>query len=265
MHVRARGKHPLYPSRAKVSDSQVKWSQPFENYKPVKFTHSSVNAQPSWADPPKLSKSLISKKKTMVGLRRSIPLVKAGCLYKGKPRNPKGRTGMEERGLLGLWGANCAADPIVTKKVGDSIYFVAVQRGDTGEWALPGGMTEGKSVPATLKTEFKEEALRMVEGNSLMTPQIEDAVEKLFSKGELVYRGYVDDPRNTDNAWIETTAVHFHFENNIDLPLQGGSDARRCKWLLYTPELKLYASHKNWIDTVVKKLQYRSKTRTGIA
>ena len=25
-----------------------------------------------------------------------------------------------------------------------------------------------------------------------------------------VYEGYVDDPRNTDNAWMETVAVNFH-------------------------------------------------------
>ena len=25
-----------------------------------------------------------------------------------------------------------------------------------------------------------------------------------------VYRGYVDDPRNTDNAWMETIAINFH-------------------------------------------------------
>lgn len=28
-----------------------------------------------------------------------------------------------------------------------------------------------------------------------------------------VYRGYVDDPRNTDNAWMETTAFNFHDED----------------------------------------------------
>ena len=27
-----------------------------------------------------------------------------------------------------------------------------------------------------------------------------------------VYKGYVDDLRNTDNAWIETVAMHFHDE-----------------------------------------------------
>ena len=25
-----------------------------------------------------------------------------------------------------------------------------------------------------------------------------------------VYRGYVDDPRNTDNAWMETQVYNFH-------------------------------------------------------
>ena len=30
-------------------------------------------------------------------------------------------------------------------------------------------------------------------------------VEQLFDSGAVVYRGYSDDPRNTDNAWMETT------------------------------------------------------------
>ena len=27
-----------------------------------------------------------------------------------------------------------------------------------------------------------------------------------------MYRGYVDDPRNTDNSWMETVAYNFHDE-----------------------------------------------------
>lgn len=30
-----------------------------------------------------------------------------------------------------------------------------------------------------------------------------------------VFKGYVDDPRNTDNAWMETVAVNFHDESGI--------------------------------------------------
>jgi len=29
-----------------------------------------------------------------------------------------------------------------------------------------------------------------------------------------VYSGYVDDPRNTDNAWLETVVYHFHDETD---------------------------------------------------
>ncbi len=28
-----------------------------------------------------------------------------------------------------------------------------------------------------------------------------------------MYKGYADDPRNTDNAWIETRAVNYHDED----------------------------------------------------
>ena len=65
--------------------------------------------------------------------------------------NPWGRTGISSRGLLGRWGPNHAADPVVTrwkrdaqgKLVKDSagnkiLQFVAVKRSDNGQWALPG-------------------------------------------------------------------------------------------------------------------------------
>lgn len=35
-----------------------------------------------------------------------------------------------------------------------------------------------------------------------------------------VYKGYVDDPRNTDNAWIETVAVSIHFQDQSDMELK---------------------------------------------
>ena len=57
---------------------------------------------------------------------------------------------MVGRGLLGKWGPNHAADPIVTRWKRDStgnkvlsdgkplLEFVAIKRRDTGEWAIPG-------------------------------------------------------------------------------------------------------------------------------
>ena len=32
----------------------------------------------------------------------------------------------------------------------------------------------------------------------------ENNINKIFQNGHLLYQGYVDDPRNTDNSWMET-------------------------------------------------------------
>ena len=142
----------------------------------------------------------------------------------GLPMNPVGRTGISNRGLLGRYGPNHAADLIATRWrrtngeiavdiLGRGILeFVSVQRKDTGQWAIPGGMVEpGDNISFTLKKEFGEEALSVLEVTAEERVLIKNNLDVLFHDGSvLVYRGYVDDPRNTDNAWIETVAVHVH-------------------------------------------------------
>ena len=57
----------------------------------------------------------------------------------------------------------------------------------------------GESVSETVRREFQEEACRQ---------QIDEGtITRLFSNGYKLYESYVDDPRNTDNAWMETVAV----------------------------------------------------------
>jgi hypothetical protein len=51
----------------------------------------------------------------------------------------------------------------------------------------------------TIKREFQEEAMR--DGGD------KECIDKLFANGNKLLEAYVDDPRNTDNAWIETVAV----------------------------------------------------------
>jgi len=38
--------------------------------------------------------------------------------------------------------------------------------------------------------------------------EFEAAVQKLFETGVDVYKGYIDDPRNTDNAWMASRLAH---------------------------------------------------------
>ena len=47
--------------------------------------------------------------------------------------------------------------------------------------------------------------------NSLALPdgereELARELEKVFKSGDVVYSGYVDDIRNTDNAWMETVS-----------------------------------------------------------
>ncbi len=112
----------------------------------------------------------------------------------------------------------------------------------------------GELVSNTMKREFMEEALNSDE----MSPQeLKDYGQKLmsiFSEGVQVFKGYVDDPRNTDNAWMETVAYNFHDQTKLfsQIKLQAGDDAKRVQWLDINSELVLYASHLSFIKHVAR-------------
>lgn len=78
-------------------------------------------------------------------------------------------------------------------------------------------------------------------------------LDDFFQKGEEIYRGYVDDPRNTDNAWIETMAYNYHDETGTSvgkMRFEAGDDARNVRWTDIDKSLNLYASHKYFIKDV---------------
>uniref|UniRef100_A0A915KLA4 ADP-ribose pyrophosphatase n=1 Tax=Romanomermis culicivorax TaxID=13658 RepID=A0A915KLA4_ROMCU len=118
------------------------------------------------------------------------------------------------------------------------------------------GMVDlGEKVSATLKREFGEEALNMIQMNDKDRLKLEAGLEELFEGGEEIYKGYVDDPRNTDNAWIETFAVNFHDETGETLKnikLEAGDDAGQVKWMNVDSSVNLYASHKSILEKVAR-------------
>ena len=68
-----------------------------------------------------------------------------------------------------------------------------------------------------------------------------------------MYEGYVDDPRNTDNAWMETVAYNFHDDTGdacTRIKLQAGDDAGAVSWKEISKELELHASHSDFVKKV---------------
>ena len=75
------------------------------------------------------------------------------------------------------------------------LQVLVIERKDSGQKALPGGMVdEGEVIATTVARELSEET-----GATLS-----------FDGATTVFTGVVDDPRNTDNAWVETTVLHKH-------------------------------------------------------
>lgn len=67
----------------------------------------------------------------------------------------------------------------------------------------------------------------------------------------------MDDPRNTDNAWMETVAYNFH-QDSVDgvlysMQLHAGDDAKAVRWQDMSGRLSLYASHKDMIKRVAER------------
>lgn len=143
--------------------------------------------------------------------------------------------------------------------------MLCIQRGDTKEIALPGelkkslkqilininllgGMVDpNEEVSLTLKREFIEEALN----GKVKESELDD----FFSKGQEIYKGYVDDPRNTDNSWMETVAVNFHDEDGSflsKLKFEAGDDAIAIHWIDIDKNVKLYASHSRFIEATAE-------------
>lgn len=274
LHVKARCE--IYPrtkdvKRCPVPDDKVPWNVDFLEYAPVEFTSATVLSQPEWADPVDPSGiefNCIDKSNNVD--RRSYEGDFA--VIDGYPRNPRGRTGVTGRGSLGRWGPNHAADPIVTRWKRDDknskvlahdgkpiLQFVAVQRRDCGEWALPGGMVNpGENRTATLMREFGEEALNSLEATDEQKIRINKVLFDFFQAGHTIYRGYVDDPRNTDNVWMETKAINFHDESGKGVGafnLHAGDDAADVQWMDIDSSLKLYASHIDFIRSTVDHLK----------
>lgn len=278
------------PERCKVIGNR-RWDDTVDsNYSPPRFTDSTVlmdsrtMKKPVWADYTEndLTRVIWNQEDVLDG--KKVNRKSFECIYKvgpackadlgryNLPLNPKGKTGIVGRGILGRWGPNHAADPVVTRwhqnyDGSKTLQFVAIKRSDNGEWAIPGGMVEpGENVSQTLIKEFCEEALGIwekenfdmsIDNKELKRQEIVQNLKLFFEEtGVKIYSGYVDDPRNTDNAWVETTVFNFHEDDNKTISnynLKAGDDAVNVRWMSIDECKQLYASHWDFIKMVAER------------
>ncbi len=213
-----------YPERTSLPKGVTWQTLDRQNYHPAEYTAEKLlgDTPPVWADPQDISK-----------LPHDFISYEGEVEFdtNGRPLNPIGPTGITGRGVLGRWGANFAVDAIVTRiNIDGFLEMVTIQREDGGEFATPGGFVdENEETTHALQRELEEETTATLS----------------FESATPVYTGYVDDPRNTDNAWIETNAYHRHLARGVIIPLEGKDDARDARWRTINKELleELYASH----------------------
>ena len=132
------------------------------------------------------------------------------------PRNPRGRTGLAGRGLLGLWGANLSVAALVVRTNPDSgnlEILLAGREGSSGLEVLKGFV---------LPDEEAEDALRRVLSQ-------EAGWESGDSRASVVFEGYTYDSRQTDNAWVETRAF-LVLPDEAPTLLTPGGEFDEIKW-----------------------------------
>lgn len=239
-HMTARTQAPLaYGARFPVPVHRVAWDIRFPGYSPRAVVTKAVldndyskGLGDMWADPVDFSVVLADIK-----AGRHEPLVSTEGPVKfdaksGLPLNPRGRTGIKDRGALGRYGPNHAADPIVTRVNPETGEYevLLVHRKDNGILAFPGGFVGSSNASGKLIVEDTLDAamreLKEETGIALVSSDRDKAAS--------VYRGYLDDWRNTDNAWVETEAWHFHIPDAARaqaLVPVAGDDAKIAEWV----------------------------------
>ncbi|XP_073087355.1 transient receptor potential cation channel subfamily M member 2 isoform X8 [Manis javanica] len=257
-HVHSR--HLLYPNapvtRFPVPNEKVPWETEFLIYEPLFYSAEWTDKGP--VDPMGGTLEPLSgiSFNAMDGSVDRRSFHGAYVVQDRLPLNPMGRTGLRGRGHLCCFGPNHTLQPVVTrwrrnqdgaicrKRVKKMLEVLVVKQALSEHWALPGGSQEpGETLPRTLKQVLGRECW--------------PCFRNLLAQGMEVYKGYVDDPRNTDNAWIETVAISIHFPNQSDVELKRlNCHLHACdpetaiRWQAVDKCIPLHPSHKAILQKV---------------
>ncbi len=244
-HMKIRAERaPEYPPRQRISIDEAIWILDCPDYDPPYFVTPEVleadntKTEGGWADP---------EDWTLLGDQ----LQERESRFRdddGRPLNPRGRTGIAGRGLLGLWGANLAVAPVVVRRssLTGGLEVLLGSEDDGVNPEIPKGfLLPGEAPDAGLG--------RVLETDMSWSPT---------TSWEVVNEGYTYDPRQTDHAWVETRAslAFLDDETAPDLFEAGGAFSEAGWWPLDADTAnRLPSGHAGLLREAVAQLQASEK------
>ena len=167
--------------------------------------------------------------------------------------NPNGRTGISGPGELGTYGPNKAADTFIFCFIDGKWQVLLTQRPKKDAWAAPGGMIDAKD--GTSRHAHRRELLEETNVNY-------DELKKqnLITEIGIAYEGSTHDIRDTDHAWMTTTAYVNILDpkalKNIKLAPKDPEEVTGCCWVPITEILDgtrpLFANHTSMMSKAVQ-------------
>ncbi len=198
-HLKIRGERPdSYPPRLRVLIDEAPWGVECLDYTPPYHVDPSVLSNDGsekaggWADP----EEFVKAQEPGAHGRGVVEMAEIHDAA-GRALNPRGRTGIAGRGLLGRWGLNLMVGAVVVRTGGTAgeLDILLGRIGEGGDLSLPKGFVASG--------ENRETAMaRVLEGTTGWRPEP--------GTGDVVFEGYNYDARQTDHAWIEIQARLFH-------------------------------------------------------
>ncbi|KAI0988321.1 hypothetical protein GJ496_004042 [Pomphorhynchus laevis] len=294
VHYRCR--HLLYPKlyrgstsngynkdiyRVEVPDSLVLWSSKWNDYEPVDWSENIITSTgktlndvniDSVKDSVWFSFNCVDRIRAPSGkvTNKIIDRRSRHSTYSldgsGRPVNPIGRTGLRGRGCLNHWGPNHTYHFLISRwkdAYHQKLEFVSVYSLSLRQWIIPETQASvTRCIPDIVKATFIKELMNHTKVLSEQ-PLKKQMLEKFLDddNAEVIYVGYLDDTRNTDNAWLETTILSYHDNDNETMRHFRLHDYRPSPtsedvcWISIDSDVNMMPSHRDILLLLNKRFQ----------